>query len=234
MVCETEHFLWKCSVFQEKTPTELAKPVAARKLSFPCLHGQPFFRQCPRPRKCEEEGCTNSQNTVPHGAVRIFQPKLATKQQNKDYKPCVKACSESCSHEAETSRKISVTDVKVFTAKRGGIRCFTEWFVQVRVLRHSACSFSWISEKLAKKLKLQGPAVTLAVQAIKSQQTNNTQIAELKLTPVQLGDSRATFSIKPYEGKDLTFGTDIIDVNKLKQQYPNLGPVTLQKVQLGR
>ena len=79
-----------------------------------------------------------------------------------------------------------------------------------------------IFEKLAKRLKQQGPPTAPNVRGNNSQHTLLNQIAKLKLTPVHSDDSRATFSIKPYVTKGLKVGTDIIDVTKLKQQYPHL------------
>ena len=86
-----------------------------------------------------------------------------------------------------------------------------------------------MSEKSVKRLKLKGSPTTLTVGGSNFQQTLHTQIVDLKLTPVHSGDSRAALSIKPYVRKDLNIGTDTIDVAKLKQQYPNLEPVTLSK-----
>ena len=105
----------------------------------------------------------------------------------------------------------------------------TEYFEQVLVLCHSARSNSGSSENLAKKLKLLGPPTTLTVRGKNSRQRIHTQIDEFKLTRVRSGDSRAAFSITPYERKDFNVSNDIIDVEKLKQEYPHVEPIKFSK-----
>ena len=78
IVCKSNHRLWKCRVFKEKTPTQRAKLVADNKLCFSCLRDKHEFRQCPQPRKCQAEGCNSSHNTLLHGAERVFPTKQST------------------------------------------------------------------------------------------------------------------------------------------------------------
>ena len=105
----------------------------------------------------------------------------------------------------------------------------TDCLGQVLALCDSNCNHSWASEKLAKKLKLQGPPTKLTVSGINSQQTIHTQIFELKLILNLSGDSHATLSIKFDLGKNFNIGTDFIDVIKIKQQYPHFEQVTLSE-----
>ena len=76
---------------------------------------------------------------------------------------------------------------------------------------------------------MQGPATIFTFRGVNSQQLVHPQTVWLKLTPISSGDSRATFSIKPYVRKDLNIGIDIIDVTKLEQQYPYIEPFKLSK-----
>ena len=101
------------------------------------------------------------------------------------------------------------------------------------VLCDSACSHSWISESLAKRLKVQGSPTNLTVHGINSHQTIETQIVELKLSPVHSGGSCSEFVVKPYVRKELNVGTDTIDVDLLKVQYPHLDPIPLSKYRYG-
>ena len=92
----------------------------------------------------------------------------------------------------------------------------------------SACSHSWISEKLATKLNLKGVPTKLTVHGINSQQVVDTEIVELKLTPVHSGGSCSAFNVKPYVRKTLHVGNDVIDVDSLKTIYPHLEPIALK------
>ena len=60
---------------------------------------------------------------------------------------------------------------------------------KVVVLCDSACSHSWITETLAKKLDVQDSPTKITVHGINSHQTVETQIVELQLTPVHSGGS---------------------------------------------
>ena len=99
--------------------------------------------------------------------------------------------------------------------------------VKVLALCESACSNAWVSEDLATKLNVKGLPTKLTVHGINSQQVVDTQINELKLTPVHSGGSCSTFDVKPYVRKNLHVGNDVLDVDQLKQQYPHLEHVAL-------
>ena len=111
IVCKDNHPLWRCRVFLDKTPTDRTKIVAGNKLSFSCLKGNHFFRQCPQPRKCNKYGCNSSHNTLIHGADRVFQPRTTPK-------PSTNKATGSRSPETtvnktgESSGVCSVSDVK--------------------------------------------------------------------------------------------------------------------------
>ena len=100
---------------------------------------------------------------------------------------------------------------------------------KVLALCDSACSHTWISASLASKLKVQGTPIKLTVHGINSQQIVDTQMVELKLTPVHSGGSCSPFTIKPYVRDNLSVGTDTIDVDRMKIKYPHLESVLLHK-----
>ena len=231
-VCKDYHPLWRCRVFLDKTPTDRAKIVAENKLCFSCLKGNHSFRQCPQPRKCNKDGCNSSHNTLLHGAERVFQPKTTPKLSSnqatgsRNLKTTVNKAGESSGVCSVTDVKglLQITEVEVHTSTTSA---------KVLALCDSACSHSWISEDLATKLNVKGLPTKLTVHGINSQQVVDTQIVELKLTPVHSGGSCSTFDVKPYVRKNLHVGNDVIDVDQLKQQYPHLERVALSKYSYG-
>ena len=100
---------------------------------------------------------------------------------------------------------------------------------KVLTLCDSACSYTWISARLASKLKFQGVPIKLTVHGINSQQVVDTRMVELKLTPVHSGGSCSPFTIKPYVRDNISVGTDTIDVDRMKTKYPHSKPVPLHK-----
>ena len=90
--------------------------------------------------------------------------------------------------------------------------------------------YSWISDRLAVKLHLQGTATKITVRSINSQDVVETYMAQLKLTLVHSGDTEClTFNVKPYVRKHRIVVNDFIDVDRLKQQYPRLEPIPLKE-----
>ena len=69
----------------------------------------------------------------------------------------------------------------------------------------------------------------LTVHGINSDQVVDTQIVELKMTPLLSGGTCSNFAVKPYVRDDLKVGTDITDVDKLKTDYPHLEPIAISK-----
>ena len=229
VACKENHPLWRCPVFRKKTPTERAKLVTDNKLCFSSFNTNHSFRQCPQHRKCTKEGCESTHNTFPHGADRIFPNKnQVTKQRNPETSTCVGATK--INNEMETCSGLpSITDVKGLLQITEVELHSTTTSDQVLALCDSACSHSWISARLAKKLKVQGVPTKLTVHGINSHQVVNTEIMELKLTPVHSGSSCSPFTIETKGRENLNVGTDTIDVNYLKTKYPRLEPISLQK-----
>ena len=208
------HPLWRCRVFLSKTPTERAKVFAENRLCFSCFKGNHSFRRCPQPRKCNKDDCSNSHNILLHGAEQVFQQRTTPKTSRNQV---TSSCSSTTpnSQTGESSGVCSVTDMK-------GRLQITEVEVhtgtnitKALALCDSACSHSWISEKLATKLNLKGLPTKLTVHGKNSQQVVDTEIVELKLTPVHSGGSCSAFNVKPYVRKILNVGNDVIDVDFL-------------------
>ena len=59
----------------------------------------------------------------------------------------------------------------------------------------SACRHSWISTNLLKKLNVDGKPIQFNVHGINSNQAADTQMVELKLTPVHSSGSFSPFAI---------------------------------------
>ena len=232
IVCNDNYPLWRCRVYFDKTPTDRAKIVAENKLCFSCLKGNHSCRQCPQPRKCNKDGCNSSHNTLLHGTERVFQPrttpKPSTNQATGSRSPKI-----TVNKAGESSGVCSVSDVKGLLQITEVVLHTPTTSVKVLALCDSACSHSWTSEDLANKLKLKGLPTKLTVHGINSQQVVDTQIVELKLTPVHSGGSCSTFDVKPYVRKNLHVGNDVNDVDQLKQQYHHLEPVALSKYSYG-
>ena len=232
VVCKDKHPLWRCLVFRKKTPTERAKVVAENKLCFSCFNGQHSFRNCPQPRKCTKDGCGSTHNTLLHGAEKIFPRKsesekagngeattcsVTTATQRKNEKNEVTSCLPSVS---DVKGLLQITEVELQTSEKSD---------KVLVLCDSACSHSWISSELARKLDVHGTPTKLTVHGINSNKVVDTQMVELKLTPVHSGGSCSSFTVKPYVRDQLTIGNDVIDVDDLKTRYPHLEPIALSK-----
>ena len=100
---------------------------------------------------------------------------------------------------------------------------------RVLVLCDSACSHSWISSALARKLDVRGTPTKLTVHGINSNKVVDTQMVELKLTPVHSDGSCSSFTVKHYVRDQLTIGNDVIDLDDLKTRYPHLELIALSK-----
>ena len=76
---------------------------------------------------------------------------------------------------------------------------------------------------------MQGTLLKLSFQGTNSHQTTDTQIVELKLTPVHhSGGSCLTFVVKPLVRKKMNVRTNVIDDDSFKVQHPYLEPFPLK------
>ena len=215
-------------MFRKKTPTERAKLVADNKHRFSCFRPNHSFRQCPQRRKCSEESCESSHNTFLHGAERSFQRKSETPNRKNPETSTYIRTTRMNNQVAESSGIPSVDVKGLLQITEVGIQS-NDQLEKVLALCDSACSNSWISSRLADKLNAKGTPTKLKVHGINFHQVVNTQMVELKLTPVHSGGSCSSFAIKPYVRDDLQVGTDVIDVESLKTVYPHLEPIPLKK-----
>ena len=213
---------------EEKHP-QRAKIVADNNLCFSCFNQNHTFRKCLQPRKCTKDECGSSHNTFLHGAKRIFAKKVTSVNKDKTESSGCIGTSMNNERSDESSGMPSVADVK-------GLLQVTEVELnsngksqKVLALCDSACSHSLISANLATKLNVHGTPTKLTVHGINSNQVVDTQLVELKLTPVHSGGSCSPFVVKPYVKEDLKVGTDTIDVELLKTKYRHLQPISLKK-----
>ena len=223
--CTETHPLWRCGVFRGKTQTQRTKTVADKNLCFCCPNRQFSVRQCPKPRKCTAECCSSSQIVLLHGAEKVFPNRLLSRQKNANRSSSVPVKKEA----EKNSGVVSQTDV-------GGLLQILEHNLQsltrtetVLALCDYAFSQSCISETLAAELFLQGTKTKLTVHGINLQELVDAQMIQLKLLLVHSGDTDcSTFDVKPFVRKHLRVGKAFINVDGLKQQYPNLEPLLLK------
>ena len=89
------------------------------------------------------------------------------------------------------------------------------------VLCNTACSHSWISSELSKRLHLKRTPLNLTVNGISTQETIRTEAVQVKLTPI--GENTCSpFELLPYVKENLRVGSDKIDINALQDKYPHL------------
>ena len=108
---------------------------------------------------------------------------------------------------ADSSGMLSVVDVKRLLQITEVELHSNEQSERVLALCDSACSHSWISSRLADKLNAKDTLTKLTAHGINCHQLENTQMVELKLTPVHSGGSCSSIAIESYVRDDLQVGT---------------------------
>ena len=95
--------------------------------------------------------------------------------------------------------------------------------VNTLALCDSACSHSWISADLSKKLGLNGKPLRLTVSGINTQEIIDTTQVKIRIASC---DKENDFALEtaPFVKNDINVGTDTIDVNQLQREYPHLAP----------
>ena len=229
VLCKSQHRIWRCQTSKEKTPTQRAKIAAENKLCFSCLNGKHSFRTCPNQRKCNHEGCRSTHNILLHGAERIFtasgQNKSADASQPKvnSTKTSTTAVDNASTHgTSSTSGLTSITDVKgLLQVLEVDLEGQSQKCARALVLCDTACSHSWISSELAKRLHLRATPFNLTVNGINTQETISTEAVQVKVAPI--GENTCSpFELLPYVKENLRVGFEKIDIVALQDNCPHL------------
>ena len=177
------------------------------------------FRTCPIQRKCNREGCRSTHNILLHGVEPIFQAsgrnKSADASQPKvnSTKTSTTALDNACTQ--GTSSKLGLTSI---TDSKGLLQVLVvhlegQWQKCARavVLHNTACSRSWVSSELAKRLHLRETPFNLTVNGINTQETISTESVQVKVTPI--GENTCSpFELLPYVEENLRIGSDKINI----------------------
>ena len=208
IVFKGNHRLWVCCVFKEKTPTERAKVVAEAKLCFYCLRDKHMFRQCKSLRKCRKDGCNSSHNILLHGAERVFPAKPSTNNNISTSKSNAGTRRPSTSQQqaSKATTLSSVTDVKgLLQVTELNVTNFSGTGTTALVLCDTACSNSWVSDSLSARIGLQGTALKVTVKGIKTEETVNTKVVQLTVTPHKDQEFEA-FTVRHFVRETLNVG----------------------------
>ena len=160
--------------------------VAEAKLCFSCLHDKHMFRQCKSPRKCRQDGCNSSHNTLLHEAEKVFPAKPSTDNNINASKSNTGTSRTSTGQQqpSKTTTLSSVTDVKVLLqVTELKLTNTSGTSTTALVLCDTACSNSWVSDSLAARLGLQGTALNLTVKGINTEELIDTKVVQLTVTP---------------------------------------------------
>ena len=229
IACKGSHRLRECRVFNEKTPTQRAKVVVEAKLCFSCFRDKHMFRQCKSPRKCRKDGCNSSHNTLFHGAERVFPAKPSTNNNinTSKWSAGISRPTTGQQQPSRTTTLSSVTDVKgLLQVTVLNLTNSSGNNITALVLCDTACSNTWVSDSLAARLGLQGTALKLTVEGIKTEELIDTKVVQLTVTPHKDQDFEA-FTVRPYVRETLNINSDIIDVKSMHETYPHLAVLDL-------
>ena len=207
----------KYPVFREKTPTQRTKLLADNKFCFSRLNGQHSFRRGTKLHKFSKQGFSSTQNTLLQGSETIFPQKFREKTDGtKETTASNVTVIRNKNEESESPGLGSATNVHGLSQGNWGQFAITPETEKVLVPCDRAFSHSRISQKLARKLNVQGILFKLTINGIQSHETIDKQIAELKLTPFHSGGSWLVFVVKLYVMNDLNDGTEVFDVESLQ------------------
>ena len=166
-----------------------------------------------------------------HDADRTFQPRTTPKTPGNQV-------ASSCSSTTPNNQSGGSSSVSLVTDRKGLIQIME---VEVHTGTDSPKFFAWcesagrhfwIFRHFVPKLIVKGLPTQITVHGLNLQQVVDTEIVELKLTPVHSGGSYSAFDATPSVRKRLHVGNDVIDVDYLKTPYPRLEPIFLKKIQV--
>ena len=230
VVCKGKHWIARCSVFREKTPTQRAKFVADNKLCFACLGKGHTYRKCTRSRQCSHDGCQMTHHGLLHGAPRVFPPRnedQSTKpHQSRTVEPPPQANKKTnaTAHHGSSNRQPNTVSVKGLLPIAEVEVLSPTTSINTMVLCDSGASHSWISEDLAQRLCLEGQRTSVTVNGINCQEVFETKTVELQFRSCH-AEAEETFAVTAFTRFSINVGRELLDVDALKTQYPHLDPI---------
>ena len=128
-----------------------------------------MFRQYTNPRKCRQNSCDSSHNTLLHGAERFYPSKSSSTDKNNSNfnagasqrKP---SSFQSSSQTTTFSSVINVKDLPQVTELQ--LTSSSGKNTMALLLSDTACSKSWVSNDLANRHDLHGGDLKLTVKSI--------------------------------------------------------------------
>ena len=135
-----------------------------------------MFRQRPDTRKCGKDGCNSSHNTLLIGAERICPSKSPSTNINGNNNAGAShgtPFSGPASIKTTTMSSVSyVNDLLQVTELQFGSSSGKD--TTALVLCNTACSNSWVSNSLAKRLGLHGTALKLTIKGLDTEKFGDT------------------------------------------------------------
>ena len=189
------------------------------------MNGKHSFRTCPNQRKCNCKGCRSTHNILLHGAERGFPASGPNKSADAS-QPNINSTKTSTTAVDNTSTQgtnstsglTSITDVKgILEVLEVDLERQSQKCARALVLCDTACSHSWISRELAKRLHLRGTPFNLTMNGINTQETISTEAVQVKVTPI--GENTCSPSeLLPYVKKNLRVWSDKIEFVALQDK----------------
>ena len=218
-VCKGQHALWICAVLKKKNATQRAKYVAEQKLCFACLQSNHSFRDCSKARKCPKPDCESTHNVLLHGAEKIFPPKdtkifPASGNANNKHVSNNPAVGDIHSQES-TKNLLPVASLAVFSDAT---------ITNALALCDSACTHSWLSADLVKRLHLVGTHVNLTINGFNSTSLMKTHQVSFQVS-AETNNSEFSFSFRANVKDHNRIGSDRISIPELQEKYLQLAPI---------
>lgn len=164
VVCSAEHRIWRCPTFLELTQSQRFSVVKDKQLCFVCLCKNCGLEKCP---KKDRLGCTRCDK--PHNKLLKCYTKSAG---SGEVEVQAKACG------VETEYLMCTLPVRINGPKGS---CTTYAFVD------SGSQASFIDEKLAWELGIDGPEVTKTVSSVTNRARHRLKKVTLELESIQSG-----------------------------------------------
>ena len=135
-----------------------------------------MFRQHPDPRKCRKDGCNSSHNSLLIGVERVCQfksPSININGNNNAGASHGTPFSGPASIKTTTMSSVSYSkDLLQVTELQFGSSSGKD--TTALVLCNTACSISWVSNSLAKRVGLHGTALKLTIKGLDTEKVVDT------------------------------------------------------------